>query len=82
MNFWLSLLLRMLWAFLLVFLASFIWLLLDWGMIDANSSSSLTYIMMIVISVILGIGIYWGHIQRKLSGQFSIGSTPDDVHHN
>lgn len=68
-------------ALLLVFFSSFVWLLLDWNLINANSSSSISYIALVVISVVLGIGMYWGHIQRRISGQLAIGSSPDEHHH-
>ena len=46
-----------------------IWLLVDMGWVPANSIRSVSYLVMIVISAVLAIGISWSHVRRRLSGQ-------------
>ena len=57
------------------FFASLIWLLIDWGVFRIDSSHMITYLVMIGLSLILAIGLYWSHIRRRLSGQLDVDET-------
>jgi hypothetical protein len=46
-----------------------IWLLLSLNLATASSGRSLQRIALIVLSLVLGVGMSWSHIQRKASGQ-------------
>ena len=46
-----------------------IWLLIDQRLLTAGSSKSVALIVLVVIGAILGIGMSWSHLSRKLTGQ-------------
>lgn len=50
-------------------LASLIWLLIDFGLVETNSLTTLVWIGIFTASFAMGIGMSWSHIRRKLSGQ-------------
>ncbi|MEE4110215.1 MAG: DUF6524 family protein [Halieaceae bacterium] len=52
-----------------------IWLLVDIGLLSLESSGILTWLSLIVVSLLLGVGMSWSHIRRRLSGQVAV----DDV---
>ena len=49
-----------------------VWLLIDQGVIDIDSSAELTWIILIVASIVLAIGLSWSHVWRRLTGQFEV----------
>jgi len=53
----------------------FIWLLVDIGWLSLDSGSALTWVLLVIISMLLAVGMSWAHIRRQLSGQV----TTDDV---
>ena len=55
--------------------ATLVWLFIDQGWMSLDNTTALTWILLIVIGTILGIGISWSHIRKKLTGQFDT----DDV---
>lgn len=52
-----------------------VWLFIDQGWMSINNYTALTWIVLIVVGTILGIGLSWSHIRKKLTGQFDT----DDV---
>lgn len=57
------------------FIGTFVWLLDDYKLISANTSSAIGWIALISLSALLAIGMSWSHIRRRLSGQVDM----DDV---
>jgi hypothetical protein len=55
--------------------ASLIWLLIDLGFLSLESTSMLTWLVLIVLSLILAVGMSWSHVRRRLSGQFDVDDT-------
>lgn len=55
--------------------STLVWLFIDQGWMSVNNFTALTWILLVVIGTILGIGISWSHIRKKLTGQFDT----DDV---
>ena len=55
--------------------AAFIWLFVDWGWIATDSSRVISYLTLIILSIILTVGMSWSHIRRRMSGQADM----DDV---
>lgn len=49
-----------------------VWLLVDIGWISVDSTAELTWIILIVLSAVLAIGLSWSHIWRRLTGQFEV----------
>lgn len=52
-----------------------IWLFVDQGWLDLTNSGILSWVMIVMISIILGLGISWSHIKKRITGQFDT----DDV---
>lgn len=55
--------------------AALLWVLYDWGWLQIENSTQNTWIGLIALSVVLGVGLSWSHVRRKLSGQADM----DDV---
>lgn len=49
-----------------------VWLLIDMGVLSIDSTSELTWIILIVASIVLAIGLSWSHVWRRLTGQFEV----------
>ncbi len=52
-----------------LFFAAIIWLLIDWGWLGLNNVTALSWVILVLISAVLAVGISWSHIRRKISGQ-------------
>lgn len=59
------------------FFGTLIWLIVDWGIVPADSVRAVTYIILIVCSLILATGISWSHIRRRISGQVDVDEIED-----
>lgn len=57
-----------------VFLA-LLWVLYDWGVLNADNSVLNQWLAILVASLVLGIGLSWSIFRRKISGQADV----DDV---
>ena len=55
----------------------FVWLLIDMGWLDMESTQALTWVALVLVSLILAIGLSWSHVRRRLSGQFDVDETDD-----
>lgn len=58
-----------------LFFAAILWLLIDWGWLGMNNVTAMNWVILILISAVLAVGISWSHIRRKISGQIDA----DDV---
>ena len=52
-----------------LFFATILWLFIDWGWLGLKNVTSMSWVLLILISAILAVGISWSHIRRKISGQ-------------
>ena len=57
--------------------AALLWLATDWGLINKDSITAVTYSVLMIISIILTVGITWSHIRRRLSGQVDVDEVED-----
>jgi hypothetical protein len=57
--------------------AVFIWLLVDMGLISMESSGILTWLSLIVVSLILAVGMAWSHVKRRITGQVDVDEVDD-----
>lgn len=55
-----------------LFFAALVWLLIDFGLLKADSRVSMTWIVLICMSALLTIGVTWAHLWRKLTGQLEV----------
>ena len=55
--------------------AAGLWVLTDWGLLALGDSALNTWLAILVLSLILGIGMSWSILRQRLSGQ----QTTDEV---
>lgn len=56
-------------------LGAMLWVTIDFGWLDLKKPTVATWVLLFAFATILGIGISWSHIRRRISGQLDI----DDV---
>lgn len=56
----------------LAFFAAVIWMVVSWGWLDPHNSTAMAWIVLLVFAVILGIGLSWSHMRRRLTGQADV----------
>ena len=54
-----------------------IWLLIDVGLLSLESTGALTWLVLLLLSLILAAGMSWSHIRRRLTGQFDVDDVDD-----
>lgn len=59
------------------FFACLIWVLVDAGLLSLEGSSAMTWIILVVLSLVLALGMCWSHIRRRLTGQVSVDDVED-----
>ena len=62
-------------ALIAAVVGALLWVLIDWGWLTLDNPSLNLWIGLLATSVVLGIGLSWSLIRRRLSGQVDI----DDV---
>lgn len=59
----------------LALIAAMLWVAYDFGLLDLQNPTMNTWIALVALSTVLGIGLNWSHVRRRLSGQSDV----DDV---
>ena len=57
--------------------ACLIWLLVDVGLLSMESTGALTWLALLLVSLLLGAGMSWSHIRRRLTGQIDVDDVED-----
>ena len=57
--------------------AAFIWLLVDVGWISMESTGVLTWLTLVVVSLILATGMAWSHVKLRITGQVNVDDVDD-----
>jgi hypothetical protein len=60
-----------------VALGTIVWLLVDFGIITANTVSMVTWISLVCLAAVMAIGLSWAHIWRRVTGQQTVEDTDD-----
>jgi len=60
------------------FFGTLVWLIIDWGIIPADSIRAVSYLILIVLCAIMATGISWSHIRRRISGQVDVDEIEDN----
>lgn len=55
--------------FVAALFGSGVWVLSSWGLLSLQNSSFNTWLGILALSLILGLGLSWGHLQRRIAGQ-------------
>lgn len=56
--------------------AACVWLLADWGLFDPRQPQVMAWILLVVLGLVLGIGLGWSILRRRLTGQIDVEETP------
>ena len=58
-------------------LGAIVWLFVDWGMLKADSVSSVTWIVLVCLAAVLAVGLSWSHLWRRMTGQVNVEHVDD-----
>ncbi len=62
----------------LAFVASLIWVLVDFGLLSLSNPTFFHYIVLFVLSLVLAAGMSWSHIRRRMTGQLDVDDIEGD----
>jgi len=62
----------------IAFFGTLVWLVVDWGIVPADSIRAVSYLVLFVFCAILATGISWSHIRRRVSGQVDVDEVEED----
>ena len=54
------------------FLAAAVWVLVDFDLIRIDSRSAIVWLVLVCVALLLAVGMSWGHLQRRASGQVEV----------
>jgi hypothetical protein len=60
------------------FFGTLLWLVVDWGLVPADTVEAVTYLILIAASAVMATGMTWSHIRRRISGQIDVDETDID----
>jgi hypothetical protein len=50
----------------------FVWLLADYNLVDVGSTMVIVLVVEIILTIVMGVGMSWSHVQRRLTGQLDV----------
>lgn len=53
-------------------LAGLVWLAIDFGLLDVETTSGFTWVALVCVALTLAVGLSWSHVWRRLTGQFEV----------
>jgi len=62
----------------LVLFGTLIWALVYYRIISLDNTTLLTYILQVILSAVMAIGLSWSHVRRRLTGQFDVDDSDED----
>ena len=57
---------------MLALFGSIVWWMVSRGWLDVSNRSAMAWVVLVILGLVLGIGMSWSHIRRRLSGQASV----------
>ena len=54
-----------------------LWVLYDYGLLTVTDTSEIVWLGLLTMSFVLGIGLSWSHVRRRLSGQADMDDVDD-----
>ena len=64
-------------ALVLGLVGALLWVAYDLGWLNFENQTANTWIGLIAMSIVLGIGLSWSHVRRRLSGQADVDDVDD-----
>ncbi len=62
---------------LAAFLAAVVWWLVDAGILTASSMSTIEWVTLVCLAVLLAVGMSWSFIWRRMTGQYEVDEVND-----
>lgn len=62
----------------LVLFGTMVWALVYYRIISLENTTLLTYILQVILSAVMAIGLSWSHVRRRLTGQFDVDDSDED----
>lgn len=60
------------------FTAALVWLFVSWGWLDVSNAATMSWVILVALGLILGVGMSWAIIRQKLTGQASVDEIDDN----
>ncbi len=57
--------------------ACLVWLFIDLGWVSLDSAHALTWVALVLASLLLAAGMSWSHIRKRLTGQIDVDDVED-----
>ena len=54
------------------FIAALVWLVASWGWLNPRNTTAMTWVSLAALTVVLGVGMSWSHLRRRLTGQADV----------
>jgi hypothetical protein len=54
------------------FMGTLVWWLIDAGVLTANTMSSIEWVVLVCLAILLAVGMSWSYIWRRITGQVSV----------
>jgi hypothetical protein len=58
--------------------AALVWLFVSWGWLDVRNATTMTWVVLVALGLILGVGMSWAIVRRELTGQASVDEIEDN----
>ena len=52
--------------------AAIVWWIVSKGWLDVSNRSAMAWIVLLILGLMLGVGMSWSHIRRRISGQAAV----------
>lgn len=52
------------------FFAIIIWLFIEWGFFALDDTAVIQWVVLVVLTGVLAVGMSWSHVRRRISGQY------------
>ena len=60
------------------FTAALVWLFVSWGWLDVRNATTMAWVVLVALGLILGVGMSWAIVRRDLTGQASVDEVGDN----
>jgi hypothetical protein len=64
-------------ALILAIVGAALWVLYDVGLLTLSNTSVNIWLGLLALSLVLGVGLSWSHVRRRLSGQADMDDVDD-----
>jgi hypothetical protein len=52
--------------------SAIVWWVVSKGWLDVSNRSAMAWVVLLILGLILGVGMSWSHVRRRISGQASV----------